>query len=113
MEWIKNNFRQALLIAFITVVLSTVGSLVVYSITARDAKLDKSASTEYVDEHFNQAKVYINEKCSTMNTRVTTLENTMVLKADKSDQIRMEHKIDRVYELLVEIANSKSEMVKK
>jgi len=95
MDWIKKNLWQTLLVAFITVVFSTVGSVIVYSSTKKADKLENSASTEYVNQETGKLKVYIDVNNDELKSDIRRLEDT---KADKDAIKALDSKIDIVVE---------------
>ena len=100
MEWIKNNFRQAILIALITVILSTIGSVVVYSITSRDQVLNNAASKEYVDKQDSA----INSTLKSHDDKFNRIDTKFDTKADKADIVALRATTENIWNLLVEMA---------
>lgn len=98
MDWIKKNIWQSLLIAFITVVFSTVGSVIVYSSTKRADKVNNSASTEYVDKKTGELKVYVDVQDTEIKSDVRRLEDT---KADKAVVEAMDKRIEVIYNWVI------------
>ena len=107
MDWIKNNFKQAILIALLTVVLSTVGSIVVYSFTKHEDQLDKSASVEYVDKKCEDTRTYIDKQNILQDERMTRIQTDVNKKADKDDFDKLYDLALQTNRIVIEIAREK------
>jgi hypothetical protein len=103
MEWIKTNWRQAIVLTLISVGLSTLGSLIVLSVTVRGQQVRGAASMEYVKEQDSA----LNDRLCLHDTKFTRLEDQMDLKVDKTDFQIMDKKIDNIYNLLIKMNNNK------
>jgi len=103
MDWIKANLRQTLIIALITMVFSTIGSIFVYSFTSREEKLGKAASIEYV----NDRDAELNSKLCLHDEHFIRLEDQIDTKADKVDMIAVQATVNDIYKLLLAMATEK------
>ena len=101
MDWIKKNIWQTLLVAFITVVFSTLGSIYVYQHSKTDMKIDSAASIEYVDRKTGETKIYIDIQDTDLRNKIIRLEDGMDKKADKYHVESIEKKIDVIYEWVI------------
>jgi len=95
MDWIKKNWAQTILVAFITVVFSTVGSVIVYSSTKKVDKINNSASTEYVDKKAGELKTYVDVQDNEIKVDVQRLEDT---KADKDAVKTVQDQVNVIYQ---------------
>ena len=103
MEWFKNNFKQAVLIALLTVFLSTIGSLIVFSFTAKETKLDKAASIDYVNEKDHEQMIYINNQDQVITERLNRVQAIQQTKVDQSEFDKVYMKTEENNRLLIEI----------
>jgi hypothetical protein len=85
MDKIKDNWKLAVLITLLSVGLSTLGTLVVTSINAKNTTLNDAASVNYVDNKSTELKGYIDTQDGEMKNRICIIEDDMKGKADKSD----------------------------
>lgn len=104
MDWIKNNFKQAILIALLTVVLSTVGSIIVYSVTNHEDRLQRAAPIEYVDKKCEDTRIYIDKQDGLLNERLGRVQESLNTKADQSDYDKLYQKTEENNRILIDIA---------
>lgn len=103
MDWIKKNIWQTLLVAAITVLFSTFGSLYVYQASTSANKVDKAASIEYVDQKHNEQKIYIDEQDNAIIQRMDRIQAVQLTKADQSYVDKLYQKTEENNRLLIEI----------
>lgn len=103
MDWIKKNLWQTILVALITVSLSTVGSLYVYRVTTQNQKYENAASTEYVDSNINDLKGYVNVQDNAIIKRLDRIQSVQQTKADKDYVDKLYQKTEENNRLLIEI----------
>ena len=107
MDWIKQNIWQTLIVALITVVFSTIGSLYIYRATKKTDKIENAASCEYVDQKTGDLKVYIDIQDNEMKDRIEGLDNRMENKADKADIMEIRGLIKQQNDYLFQILKAR------
>lgn len=104
MDWIKKNIWQTILVALITVIFSTLGSLYIWHKQREVEKVQGCAPYEYVDKKTDDLKIYIDVQDLEIKSRVNNLESRQIQKAEKSDvdQIRalLQDQNRMIFELL-------------
>lgn len=103
MEWIKNNFKQAVLIALLTVFLSTIGSIFVFTFSQKEAKLDGAASIEYVEKSVGDLKIYTDTQDNALTQRMNRIQDVQNTKVDQNDFDKLYLKTEENNRLLIEI----------
>jgi hypothetical protein len=103
MEWLKNNFKQAVLITFLTVFLSTIGSIIVFTFSNKETRLQGAASVEYVDKKDVDLKLYIDTKDDNITLRMDRIQAIQNTKADKDDFDKVYQKCEENNKLLIEV----------
>jgi hypothetical protein len=94
MNWLKQNFLGALIIAFVSVALSLGSNFIFKGCSASADSIKKAASVEYVDERNK-----IQDK--RIDSHDIKLDDIQKEKVDKADFIRYEGKVDRILELML------------
>jgi competence CoiA-like predicted nuclease len=103
MDWIKKNLWQTLLVAAITVLFSTLGSVFVYHYSTDATKVDKAASIDLVELKHSEQKIYIDEKDNAIIQRMDRIQAVQLTKADQSYVDKLYQKTEENNRLLIEI----------
>jgi len=102
------NWQIIVFTALITTVLSVCGSMIFYSFTQRDNKLNNAASETYVDAKVNAEKQSREISEDKLEKKIITLEEK---KADKMDVNEMKQTLktmdERIYEIWKDLKQNK------
>lgn len=105
---IKENWQLAVFITILSVVLSGMSAIIVNNVNKRSDKMETVASQKYVDDNNFEIKGYIDTQDGELKSRVqkneehlSIVEDKLDLKADKTEFQRVDQKLDKIYELLI------------
>jgi len=104
MDWFKQNFKGALIITLITVLLSLGSNFVFRSCTSQADTVSKSASINYVDDKCMQTKQYIDFQDGAIIQRMDRIQLDVGKKADKDDFDKLWQLTSENNRLLIELA---------
>jgi len=93
---LKENWQLAVFITLLSVVMSTLGAMVVQRTGVKDGKIDNAAPMEYVNQKQVEMKGYVDTQDEAIRRDVTTMRAHQ----DSFEQ-RIDQKLDNIYNILI------------